>query len=152
MVRLTTEVLFFKPYRFEMRWPRKKMLHAQIFHSRISLLGQNCSKNDRISVCVCLLESRASIWNSLNWQPNLFFPNFSCHHSESVYGESGRWRAVASDCRIICEFHFSSLRGDLFIVLQEPSPPMWFVFICMNDTDFFIISLLFSSFYFLHAT
>lgn len=44
-------------------------------------------------------------------------------HYLSVYEDLGWWRAVASDCRIICEFHFSSPRGDLFIVLQEPTLP-----------------------------
>lgn len=47
---------------------------------------------------------------------------------------------------------FQLSQGRPFYRFTGTNSPMWFIFICVNDTDFFIISLLFSSSYFLHAT
>lgn len=101
------------------------------------------------------IEWKTTIWNLLKFSVKLILFYFFLTPNTrylSVYEDLGWWRGVASDCRIICEFHFRSPRRDLFIVFTGTNSPMWFILICVNDTYFFIISPLFSSFYFLHAT
>lgn len=72
---------------------------------------------------------------------------FSCHQRPIIYQFMKIW---AGGVQLPLPFQLS--QGRPFYSFTGTNSPMWFIFICVNDTDFFIISLLFSSYYFLHAT
>lgn len=81
---------------------------------------------------------------SLNCLSNFLFSNFSCRQRPVVY----QLMKTLCSClwlqnNLWVPFQFS--QGRLFYSYTGTNPPMWFILICVNDIDFFIIFWLFSS-------
>lgn len=82
--------------------------------------------------------------SSLNCLSNFLFSYFSCRQRPVVYQlMKTRCSCLWLQNNLWVPFQFS--QGRPFYSYTGTNPPMWFILICVNDIDFFIIFWLFSS-------
>lgn len=97
-----------------------------------------------------LIKWRTTVWNLLKFSVKLLLFYFFPATKEPLFIILWRFGLVA--CSLWLQNNLwvplQVSQGKPFYSFTGTNSPMWFLLICVNDTDFFIISLLFSSFLF----